>query len=276
MFKVNNSLFIKLTSSWHRFYSSLQRNTWNYVQKTSFEILALKQNCQSFFAVFIRRFKMLQLFLFLSISSVFTIIPVKNDDCTYEFDMDNNLIFVSCSKNVTLTIKEKEGAISFIQDPDSNLWFESDGNNKDHQSDRFQSKSTKKLKDAARLLKKMKSKMDTRLETLDNITISLSTGDTSLRTDLTNIQQIAPSSVMMREAMVAALQNQYTYLQHAMLAQNAEMKEMINMMTSLASAAQKSVRSQLAMNDKIQEDMLLILASLAKANVTKIERKSGK
>lgn len=219
---------------------------------------------------------MLQLFLFLSISSVFAIIPVKNDDCTYEFDMENNLIFVSCSKNATLTIKEKEGAISLIQDPDSNLWFELDGNNKDHQSDRFQSKSTKKLKDAARLLKKMKSKMDTRLETLNNITISLSTGDASLRTDLTNIQQIAPSSVMMREAMVAALQNQYTYLQHAMLAQNAEMKEMINMMTSLASAAQKSVRSQLAMNDKIQEDMLLILASLAKANVTKIERKSGK
>lgn len=218
---------------------------------------------------------MLLLFLIWSISSVFAIIPVKNDDCTYEFDMENNLIFVSCSKNATLTIKEREGAISLIQDPDSNLWFESDGN-KDHQSDRFQSKSTKKLKDAARLLKKMKSKMDTRLETLDNITISLSTGDTSLRTDLTNIQQIAPSSVMMREAMVAALQNQYTYLQHAMLAQNAEMKEMINMMTSLASAAQKSVRSQLAMNDKIQEDMLLILASLAKANVTKIERKSGK
>ena len=61
-----------------------------------------------------------------------------------------------------------------------------------------------------------------------------------------------------------------------MLAQNAEMKEMINMMTSIATSAQKSIRSQLAMNDKVQEDVLLILASMAKANVTKLERKTGR
>lgn len=201
-------------------------------------------------------------------------IPVKNDDCKYEFDMENNLILVSCSKNVSLTIKEKEGSISLIQDPDDKLWFESRGPSKDI-SDRFSSKSTKKLKDAARLLKRMKSNMGTRMENLENITSSLASGDNCLRNDLDNIKQYPPTSPLMREAMVAALQNQYTYLHYAMLALNAEMKEMVEMITSIATSSQKAVRSQLAMNDQVQEDFLLILASLAKANVTKIERKTG-
>ncbi|VDH97884.1 Hypothetical predicted protein [Mytilus galloprovincialis] len=217
---------------------------------------------------------MRRIFIFTLFSSVFAVVPVKNDDCTYEFDMEHNLIYVSCSKNVSLTIKEKDGAISLIQDPDDHLWFETADNGKNQLPDRFSSKSTKKLKDAARLLKRMKSTIETRMGTLENITATLASGDSDLRNDLTNIKQYPPTSTLMRESMVAALQNQYTYLQHAMLALNAEMKEMVEMMSSVATAAQKSVRSQLAMNDKVQEDVLLILASLAKANVTKIERKT--
>ena len=134
-------------------------------------------------------------------------VSVKNDDCTYEFDMDNNHIYVSCSKNVTLTIMEKEGIIKLLQDPDSTLWFESKENVKGQPMERFSSKFTSKLKSASRLMKRLKSSIETRIETLDNITVSLSLGDSNLRNDLIKIKQIPPSSPLLREAMVAALQN---------------------------------------------------------------------
>lgn len=82
-------------------------------------------------------------------------------------------------------------------------------------------------------------------------------------------------SEMAKQATAAALSNQYNLLNTAMLAQNTAMKELITTMKSLVTATHKSVRSSMAINDQLQEEVLMINTALIQANITKVDKKKG-
>lgn len=208
------------------------------------------------------------------------LIPVRANDCNYEFDMEKNKIQVACPRNVTLTVQDKDGAILLTGNTLSNLWFEGDtllrARIDPSITSGFNPKSLGKLKDATTLLKRIKKKLAVRLKTLNNITHNLNEGAEQLNQDIENLRQPNPSSHLAREATIAALQNQYNFLKVAMLNQNSEMAQLISTMTTLITATQKTVRSSLAMNSKFQQEIFLVNAALTRANISRIEKETGK
>ena len=213
-------------------------------------------------------------------------IPVKHDDCTYELDMEEKVFRINCNKNVTLKVTGNEKTM-FLTQGDSQrkpLWFERLSGSGFYPSKKNKTtrdiigpntKTVRKLKDATKLLKRAKKRLAYRIKKIDNITDTLAEGNVDLEEDLERLHKYNPGTILANRAMIAALRNQYRYLQMAMLTQNNEMKEIISAITSLVSATQKSVRSTLAMYTDYQKEMVMINMALMQSNISKAEKRKG-
>lgn len=213
------------------------------------------------------------------ISCVFCSIPVTNDNCTYLFDMERNSIKVTCSKNVTVTIRGK-GNTKLLTGNDEAMkyWFEANHNahnNKTTRSGDFNTKAINKLKGANRILRKTKKSLGKRLVALNVTSSDLEDGDVKLKNDVEILQRYPPGSIFAHQSIVAAISNQYKYLQMAMLTQNNEMKQLVMSMTSLVSATQKSVRSVMAMGEELQEQLVLLNTALVRCNMSIVNKQKG-
>ncbi|XP_062569186.1 uncharacterized protein LOC134231264, partial [Saccostrea cucullata] len=207
---------------------------------------------------------------------VFCAVPVTNDNCTYLFDMERNSIKVTCSKNVTVTIRGK-GNTKLLTGNDEAMkyWFEANlnaHNNKTTRSGDFNTKAMHKLKSANRILRKSKKILGKRLVALNVTSGDLEDGDIKLKNDVEILQRYPPGSIFAHQSIVAAIKNQYKYLQMAMLTQNNEMKQLVKSMTSLVSATQKSIRSVMAMGDELQEQLVLLNTALVRCNMTIVNK----
>ncbi|KAK3084173.1 hypothetical protein FSP39_009410 [Pinctada imbricata] len=210
-------------------------------------------------------------------------VPVKHDECTYEFDVETKVFRIACAKNVTLTVKGNGKTMIMSGDQEEKpLWFQrlsgvsmtkNNGNKTIRESLGPNVKTVRKLKDATKLLRRAKKRLTFRTGKIDNITETLESGDRDLQNDLEALHKFNPGTVHAHRAMIAALQNQYRYLQMAMLTQNNEMKELISAIKTLVSATQKSVRSSLALNNDYQQEMVMLYTTLLKSNISRAEKR---
>lgn len=210
---------------------------------------------------------------------------MSNEDCTYELYVKKNLINVSCGRNVTVRIHDKNGVISMTGRKSQSLWFQNGARsisgsglfrpNKTYASFGVNNRASSKLKDSTTILKRMKKKLAFRQKVLNNITTDLKNGDVEVQSDLSRLRELQAGNALALENVAATLTNQYRFLSMAMLAQNAEMKMLINTMNSLIVATQKSVRGTLAVNDQLQEEIVLLNTALMRANISKPEKSKG-
>lgn len=206
---------------------------------------------------------------------------MSNEDCTYELNVKNNLINVSCGRNVTVRIHDKNGVISMTGRKSDSLWFQNGARgggglfrpNKTSASFGVNNRASSKLKDSTTILKRMKKKLGFRQKVLNNITTDLRNGDVEVQNDLSRLRDLQAGNALALENVAATLTNQYRFLSMAMLAQNAEMKALISTMNSMIVATQKSVRGSLAVNDQLQEEIVLLNTALQRANISKPEKR---
>jgi len=213
---------------------------------------------------------------------------VKNKDCSYTFDTEQNVITVSCGRNVTVSIRNENGSFEISGNRKHYLWFEKGSNGqlsgrfrtpiKTHTGNKSENshRATQKLKNANSILKKIKKRLGIRTRKLKNITYTLQDGDEALKRDLANFAKLNLGSLMGKQATVAALTHQYQFLSSAMLSQNSEMKTFISDMSNLISATQKSVRSFMTLHDQLQEEILLMNMALIKSNISRVEKPTGR
>lgn len=113
---------------------------------------------------------------------------VKNDDCSYEVDTNQNIIKVSCDRNVTVKIIDKHGVISMSQKQVQSLWFENMSygpyrynRSRSHAVKNAYNRAGTKLKAATGILKRTKKRLRHRNRALANITQMLMDGNVKLQ-----------------------------------------------------------------------------------------------
>ncbi|KAL3857329.1 hypothetical protein ACJMK2_012007 [Sinanodonta woodiana] len=169
--------------------------------------------------------------------------------CSYEFLTKSDTVRISCS----------EGAVLNIRDQFGNLLLSSETERKSDRPIILQlntssvttirdegEKAMEKLKDAAVLLRKSRERMSSQINKLNNLTTLLQKGDSELKRDLDTLREKDLSSPLVRESIIAAIQNQYNFVRMGLLTQNAQLTELISATVTLTTSILKTARASLS------------------------------
>ena len=176
----------------------------------------------------------------------------SQEKCVYQLDMEVNKVKISCGPGVVLNIVDQHG----------NTLLSGETNTKEETPVVFQVnrsniasvkheyvKATKKLTDASRLLRKAREELTVQVNNLINLTSLLQRGDEELKHDLDTLRRHELTSPLVREAIIAALQNQYNFLRMGLLAQNTHLNELIRTSMRVTTTVIKTARGARALGE---------------------------
>ena len=192
--------------------------------------------------------------------------PIKNDQCEYNVDLVGNTIRVVClGKNAKISIYANNAVVKTDTDymEDVNDYGSRNTTMKnmaavptpsslepqrDHapleKSDVFYMKPVgQTIRNSTRKMEKLKKKLSKHAMEMGNITQLLTFGDEGLRSDLEIIRRMRPNTLMVKEAMLAAIKNQYSFMRTAILTQNAELSKMMESLQVLIDVIMTDMRS---------------------------------
>ncbi|XP_041377549.1 noelin-2-like [Gigantopelta aegis] len=192
--------------------------------------------------------------------------PIKNDQCEYNVDLVGNTIKVVChGKNARISIYAnnadmKTGA-DYFEDVDDNrnrntstkktaavdtpasLELQRDHAQPERPDSYYVKPVGQTIRNSTRKMEKLKKKLSKHAMAMGNITELLTFGDEGLRSDLEIIRRMHPNTLMVKEAMLAAIKNQYSFMRTAILTQNAELSKMMESLQSLIDVIMIDMRS---------------------------------
>ncbi|XP_071093688.1 noelin-3-like [Haliotis cracherodii] len=177
--------------------------------------------------------------------------PIKNDKCEYDLDLVENNIRVVCQGkgakvNIYATNAELKEAGMLPSKKDrrpmrpqrdsehtrAHMYYFRDAS---PMSDTIRN-STKKMERIKRKLSRVSSSMT-------NISHHLASGDEKLQSDLDAMRRMQYQSVTLKDTMLAAIQNQYTFMRTAILSHSAEMSKMMDSLQLMIDVTSKSLQS---------------------------------
>ena len=169
----------------------------------------------------------------------------SQDKCQYDFNMELNKVKINCRAGVVLNIVDQQG--NTLLAGETNTKEETlvvvQVNRSNIASVRHEYiKATKKLTDASRLLRKAREELTVQVNNLINLTGLLQRGDEELKRDLDTLRRHELTSPLVREAIIAALQNQYNFLRMGLLAQNTHLNELIRTSMRVTTTVIKTAR----------------------------------
>ncbi|XP_060561837.1 myocilin-like isoform X2 [Ruditapes philippinarum] len=188
--------------------------------------------------------KLYQRFVLLSVCYICDVQSAK--ECVYQYDMKNNNVQITCGKGAVLHIVDQNGNTlltgeTSISSADTSPVFQLDRSSISSLNDEAH-KATKKLSDASKLLRKVREDLTLQINNLINLTTLLQRGDDELKNDLNTLRRHDLTSPLAREAIIAALQNQYNFLRMGLLSQNTQMNELIRTTMRLTTSIMKTAR----------------------------------
>ena len=191
--------------------------------------------------------------------------------CAYQFDMEDKKVKVSCSPKAVLNIVDQFGNTLLsgetgTQD-ETPLIFQVNRSSIASVKNEFL-KATKKLTDASRLLKKAREELTAQVNKLINLTSLLQLGDDQLKRDLDILRSHELTSPLVREAIIAALQNQYNFLRMGLLAQNTHLNELIRTSMRVTTTVIKTARGARAVGEMLNLRADVMNSTLS--NITKL------
>ena len=193
------------------------------------------------------------------------------EKCVYQLDMENNKVKISCGPGVVLNIVDQHG----------NTLLSGETHTKDETPVIFQVnrssiasvkneyvKATRKLTDASKLLRKAREELTIQVNNLINLTSLLQRGDEELKRDLDTLRRHELTSPLVREAIIAALQNQYNFLRMGLLAQNTHLNELIRTSMRVTTTVIKTARGARAVGEILNLRADVMNTTLS--NITKL------
>lgn len=167
------------------------------------------------------------------------------NECVYQYDMKDNRVKITCGEGAVLHIVDQHGntllageTTSINQTP---IIFQLNRSSITSLNDEAH-KASKKLSDASKLLRKVREDLNAQINNLINLTNLLQRGDDELKKDLGTLRRHELTSPLVREAIIAALQNQYNFLRMGLLSQNTQMNELIRTTIRLTTSIMKTAR----------------------------------
>lgn len=186
----------------------------------------------------------LELLVILSILLAFCGLESANE-CVFQIESKDNLVKITCEEGAVLHIVDQHGntllageTTSINQTP---VVFQLNRTSIATLNDEAH-KATKKLSDASRLLRKVREDLSVQINSLINLTNLLQRGDEELKRDLETLRRHELTSPLVREAIIAALQNQYNFLRMGLLSQNTQINEIIRTTMRLTTSIIKTAR----------------------------------
>ncbi|XP_053375608.1 olfactomedin-like protein 2B isoform X3 [Mercenaria mercenaria] len=167
-------------------------------------------------------------------------------ECVYQYDMKHNRVKITCEKGAVLHIVDQNGNTLLTGETssstdDSPVVVQLNRSSISSLNDEAH-KATKKLSDASKLLRKVREDLTLQINNLINLTSLLQRGDDELKKDLFTLRNHELTSPLVREAIIAALQNQYNFLRMGLLSQNTQMNELIRTTMRLTTSIMKTAR----------------------------------
>ena len=211
-------------------------------------------------------FLILNLILFILICSA-----QMPDKCTFKLDLENKNVKIMCEPGAVLNIVDEHG----------NTLLSGETSTKDEtpvivQVNRSSItsvkneyvKATKKLTDASKLLRKAREELTAQVNNLINLTSLLQRGDNELKQDLDTLRTHELTSPLVREAIIAALQNQYNFLRMGLLAQNTHLNELIRTSMRVTTTVIKTARGARAVGEML--NLRADIMNITLHNITKL------
>ncbi|KAL4223234.1 hypothetical protein ACF0H5_016706 [Mactra antiquata] len=165
--------------------------------------------------------------------------------CVYQSDTDNSEIKISCGQGSVITIMDEEGNVLLSGETglvvDHPIVLNVTRSSISSLNDEAH-KATKKLSEASKLLRKVREDLSAQIHTVINLTTLLQQGDDEIKKDLLTLRHQELASPLLREAIIAALQNQYNFLRMGLLSQNTQMNELIRTTMRLTTSIMKTSR----------------------------------
>ncbi|KAK7499101.1 hypothetical protein BaRGS_00009648, partial [Batillaria attramentaria] len=185
----------------------------------------------------------------------------KNDECEYEIDLTRNTVKAVChgqsmgvnvyadtASVVTSKVEQIQGNFSPGQGTydDSGLQPESD------------SRMPGALLNITSLLKGIRQNFGSQTAAMTNISSMLRRGDGDLKHDLERLRRLVSSPSSFGDGIIATLQNQYNFMRTAILAQNAELTKVLNLLDLLAEVTTESVQTSTRLYRQLEKQLAFV------------------
>lgn len=193
------------------------------------------------------------------------------EKCVYQIDMTNDRMKITCGQGAVLQIVDQHGNTllsSETTSPEDSPIVLQINRSSISSLNNEAAKATKKLADASKLLRKVREDLTQQINNLINLTSLLQRGDEELKRDLNTLRRHELSSPLAREALAAALQNQYNFLRMGLLSQNTQLNEIIRATMRLTTSIVKTARGARGVGDILNIRAHLINETLY--NITKL------
>lgn len=195
----------------------------------------------------------------------------SQDKCTYQLDMEANKVKISCGAGVVLNIVDQFGTTLLSGETNTKeetpVIFQVNSSSIASVKHEF-IKATKKLTDASRLLKKAREELTVQVNNLINLTSLLQKGDEELKRDLETLRRHELTSPLVREAIIAALQNQYNFLRMGLLAQNTHLNDLLRTSMRVTTTVIKTARGARALGEIL--DLRADMMNTTLSNITRL------
>ncbi|KAH3877046.1 hypothetical protein DPMN_000901 [Dreissena polymorpha] len=173
-----------------------------------------------------------------------TNVNVPAEKCVFQYDMSNR-VKITCGHGAVLHIVDQHGTTLLTGETsnveDTPVVFQLNRSSIASLNDEAK-RASKKLIEANKLLKKVREDLSVQITNLINLTSLLQKGDEELKNDFNTIRRHELTSPLVREAIIAALQNQYNFLRMGLLSQNTYLNELIRTTSRLTTAIMKTTR----------------------------------
>ncbi|WAR02615.1 NOE3-like protein [Mya arenaria] len=192
------------------------------------------------------------------------------EKCVFQYDMSNR-VKITCGHGAVLHIVDQHGNTLLTGETtspaDTPVIFQLNRSSISSLNDEA-ARATKKLNEASKLLRKVREDLSLQITNLINLTSLLQRGDEELKNDFNTIRRHEINSQLVREAIIAALQNQYNFLRMGLLSQNTHLNELIRTTSRLTTAIMNTARGARGIGDVL--DLRADVMNQTLYNITKL------